>query len=107
MDTPVTRSGRYSGEVPEEDVRARYALIECHSRGCLRHSGKHNDALSRGIGIGSAALMATPASLTPYQKVWGGGGEPALPIYAVTLAGVLQGAVLSSRSYLFRQAVAR
>jgi len=70
MDTPVTRSGRYSGEVPEEDVRARYALIECHSRGCLRHSGKHNDALSRGIGIGSAALMATPADHDEQALPW-------------------------------------
>ena len=43
----------------------------------------------------------------PYQKVWGGEGEPALPVYAVTLAGVLHGAVRSSRPYLFRQAVAR
>ena len=43
----------------------------------------------------------------PYQKVWGVEGEPALPIYAVTLAGVLHGAVRPSRPYLFRQAVAR
>lgn len=43
----------------------------------------------------------------PYQKVWGGEGEPALPVYPVTLAGVLHGAVRSSRPYLFRQAVAR
>jgi hypothetical protein len=27
----------------------------------------------------------------PYQRVWGGGGEPALPVYPVTLGGVLRG----------------
>lgn len=43
----------------------------------------------------------------PYQPVWGGAGEPALPTYAVTLGGVLRGAFRAGRPYLFRQAVAR
>jgi hypothetical protein len=27
----------------------------------------------------------------PYQKVWGGGNEPELPVYSVNLTGVLRG----------------
>src|SRR3984893_2364481 len=43
----------------------------------------------------------------PYQKVWGGPGEPPLPVYDVTLPSVLRGALPFGRPYLFRQAVAR
>lgn len=45
-----------------------------------------------------AALFANP-----YQKVWGGPGEPALPVYNVTLQSVLP----LAQQYFFRQAVAR
>jgi hypothetical protein len=43
----------------------------------------------------------------PYQKVWGGPGEPPLPTYRVTLSSVLRGVVPLGRPYFFRQAVAR
>jgi len=43
----------------------------------------------------------------PYQRVWGGPGEPPLPIYDVTLLGVLRGVLPLGSPYFFRQAVAR
>src|SRR5438105_2271082 len=43
----------------------------------------------------------------PYQKVWGGPGEPPLPVYDVTLPSVLRGALPFGPPYHFRQAVAR
>jgi hypothetical protein len=43
----------------------------------------------------------------PYQKVWGGPGEPPLPIYDVNLLGVLRGVLAFGPPYFFRQAVAR
>jgi|SRR6266700_3889465 len=43
----------------------------------------------------------------PYQKVWGGGGEPALPVYEVTLSSVLRGILPFGKRYLFRQATER
>jgi hypothetical protein len=43
----------------------------------------------------------------PYQKVWGAAGEPPLPVYTVTLAAVLAGALRPGRPYFFRQAVVR
>ena len=43
----------------------------------------------------------------PYQKVWGGPGEPPLPVYDVTLPNVLRGALPFGPPYHFRQAVAR
>jgi hypothetical protein len=43
----------------------------------------------------------------PYQKLWGGTGEPPLPTYAVTLLGVLRGIPPFGPPYFFRQAVAR
>jgi hypothetical protein len=43
----------------------------------------------------------------PYQKVWGGPGEPPLPTYAVTLPSVVRGALARGLPYFFRQAVAR
>ena len=43
----------------------------------------------------------------PYQKVWGRAGEPPLPVYAVTLTGVLRGALPTRSAIFFRQAVAR
>jgi hypothetical protein len=49
-----------------------------------------------------AALFANP-----YQSVWGGPGEPALPIYRVTLGSVLRGILPFGKHYLFRQAVQR
>ena len=42
----------------------------------------------------------------PYQKVWGGSGEPPLPLYDVTLWSVLRGILPFGKSYLFRQATA-
>jgi hypothetical protein len=43
----------------------------------------------------------------PYQKVWGGEGEPALPNYEVTLLSVLRGILPFGRAYQFRQASER
>jgi hypothetical protein len=43
----------------------------------------------------------------PYQKVWGGRGEPALPVYGVSLRGVLRGILPFGPPHYFRQAVAR
>jgi hypothetical protein len=43
----------------------------------------------------------------PYQKVWGGEGEPPLPTYEITLLSVLRGILPFGRHYLFRQAVER
>ena len=43
----------------------------------------------------------------PYQKVWGGEGEPALPTYQVSLGSVLRGLLPFGRNYFFRQAVQR
>jgi hypothetical protein len=43
----------------------------------------------------------------PYQKVWGGAGEPPWPTYSVTLSGVLHGILPFGSPYFFRQAVAR
>ena len=43
----------------------------------------------------------------PYQTVWGGPGEPPLPIYDVTLPNVLRGAPPFGPPYFFRQAVER
>jgi len=43
----------------------------------------------------------------PYQKLWGGAGEPPLPTHAVTLLGALRGVLPFGPPYFFRQAVAR
>jgi hypothetical protein len=43
----------------------------------------------------------------PYQKVWGGAGEPPWPTYRVTLPSVLRGILPFGSPYFFRQAVAR
>jgi hypothetical protein len=43
----------------------------------------------------------------PYQKVWGGEGEPPLPTYEITLLSVLRGILPFGRPYFFRQAVER
>jgi hypothetical protein len=43
----------------------------------------------------------------PYQRVWGGAGEPPLPVYNVNLAGVLRGILPFGQPYFFAQAVAR
>lgn len=43
----------------------------------------------------------------PYQKVWGGDGEPPLPVYEVNLASALRGILSFGRRYFFRQAVER
>src|SRR6516165_968799 len=43
----------------------------------------------------------------PYQKVWGGAGEPPLPVYSVRLSSVLRGILPLGSPYFFRQAVAR
>lgn len=43
----------------------------------------------------------------PYQSVWGKKGEPALPIYEVTLGSVLRGVLPWGMAYVFRQATER
>jgi hypothetical protein len=43
----------------------------------------------------------------PYQRIWGGKGEPPLPRYEVTLLSVLRGILPRGRRYLFRQAAER
>jgi hypothetical protein len=43
----------------------------------------------------------------PYQRVWGGSSEAALPIYEVTLSNVLRGILPLGKRYLFRQATER
>ena len=43
----------------------------------------------------------------PYQKVWGGTGEPPLPVYSVSLASAVRGILPLGSPYFFRQAVAR
>ena len=43
----------------------------------------------------------------PYQQVWGGAGESALPVYPVTLSSVLRGVLTFGKRYLFLQASQR
>jgi hypothetical protein len=43
----------------------------------------------------------------PYQRVWGRDDEKELPVYDVTLSGVLRGILPLGMSYLFRQASER
>jgi hypothetical protein len=43
----------------------------------------------------------------PYQQVWGGPGEPPLPIYDVTFPSVVRGIGPFGPPFFFRQAVAR
>jgi hypothetical protein len=43
----------------------------------------------------------------PYQRVWGREGEKPLPLYAVTLGGVLRGILPFGAPYLFRKATER
>ena len=43
----------------------------------------------------------------PYQRVWGGAGEPPLPVYNVNLPGVLRGILPFGQPHFFSQAVAR
>ena len=43
----------------------------------------------------------------PYQKVWGGQGEAALPVYEVTLGSLLRGLLSFGAGYVFRQATER
>jgi len=43
----------------------------------------------------------------PYQKVWGGTGEPPLPVYNVSLASAVRGILPLGSPYFFRQAVTR
>jgi hypothetical protein len=43
----------------------------------------------------------------PYQKVWGGDGDCALPIHKVTLSSVLRGILPFGKRYVFRQATER
>jgi len=50
----------------------------------------------------SEALFANP-----YQRVWGRAGEPPLPVYEVTLGGVLRGILPFGKPYLFRKASER
>jgi hypothetical protein len=43
----------------------------------------------------------------PYQKIWGGEGEPSLPVYEVTLLSVLRGILPFGKNYRFLQASQR
>jgi hypothetical protein len=43
----------------------------------------------------------------PYQKIWGGAGEPPIPVYQTTLSSVLRGILSFGKKYLFGQAAAR
>src|SRR5258708_5836656 len=43
----------------------------------------------------------------PYQTVWGQEGQPALPVYQVTLGSVLYGVLPFGKPYLFPQATER
>jgi hypothetical protein len=43
----------------------------------------------------------------PYQKVWGGVGEPPFPVYDVTLGSVLRGVLPFGQPYRFLQAAKR
>lgn len=43
----------------------------------------------------------------PYQKVWGGVGEPPLPIYEVTLRSMMRGILPFGKPHLFRLATER
>jgi hypothetical protein len=43
----------------------------------------------------------------PYQRVWGREGEPALPVYEVTLGSLLTGSLPFAKRYFFRQATER
>lgn len=48
------------------------------------------------------ALLANP-----YQRVWGGQDEAALPVHEVTLGSVVRGLLPLGKNYLFRQATER
>jgi hypothetical protein len=43
----------------------------------------------------------------PYQKIWGAGGAPPMPVYGVSLASALRGVLPAGAPFFFRQAVAR
>ncbi len=43
----------------------------------------------------------------PYQKVWGGSGEPPLPVHQVTVGSVLRGVLPFGKPYHFRKATER
>ena len=43
----------------------------------------------------------------PYQRIWGGAGEPPLPVYAVTLGSVMRGMLPFGGPHRFRQATER
>lgn len=45
--------------------------------------------------------------VNPYKKVWGGAGEPAWPVYDVTLASMLRGVLPFGKPYQFRKATER
>src|SRR6202163_4878729 len=49
-----------------------------------------------------AALFANP-----YHRIWGGAGEPPLPVHQVTLRNMLRGILPGGRPYAFRQATER
>lgn len=49
-----------------------------------------------------AAIFANP-----YQKIWGGAGEPPIPVYQTTLSSVVRGILSFGRKYLFGQAATR
>src|SRR4029450_9488192 len=43
----------------------------------------------------------------PYQRTWGAGGEPPLPVHPVTLSSLLYGILPYGPPYVFRQATER
>src|SRR5882672_6569272 len=43
----------------------------------------------------------------PYRQIWGAPGSAPFPMQAVTLSGVLRGALSFGKDYLFREATAR
>ena len=43
----------------------------------------------------------------PYQKIWAAAGEPAMPVYEVTLANMLRGLRPLRRDFAFREATER
>src|SRR5262245_39613952 len=43
----------------------------------------------------------------PYQKTWGAGGAPPLPVYPVAVAGFRRGILPFGKPYVLRQAVER
>jgi hypothetical protein len=61
----------------------------------------------RGYGGSRFREVVEALFANPYQRVWGGQGEAALPVHEVTLGSVLRGLLPFGKNYLFRQATER